>query len=359
MLKIKKYLFTTALKYLILNQLIILFLIIFLNIIELSRMMEGDNKNLYNFIYLSFLKIPSTINESSPFVIIISMSFLFKYLISYNELISMRNVGLSIFDIFQSIALCVFIYGLLILLLLNPLSALSEIKYDKFLDKKNPNLYSIKFLENSLWIKNKNINDAIQYINIEKFNIKDMLAENIKILLIDENNKNFIVAKEGKIDDQKFILYNANYFNIIDDSYEFKEILKINLNFSKDNILSSVVNYKNVPYYNYINHISTLKKFNLYSSSISLHYLSEILKPFFMVLLSFFVMGFSAKYKKNEGFFKVLFYAVLFGFCLYIFRELVNKITLTFNTNFIFSYLIIFIVPFIIGLYKVIQIEND
>ena len=70
-------------------------------------------------------------------------------------------------------------------------------------------------------------------------------------------------------------------------------------------------------------------------------------------------MGFSAKYKKNEGFFKVLFYAVLFGFCLYIFRELVNKITLTFNTNFIFSYLIIFIVPFIIGLYKVIQIEND
>ena len=206
MLKIKKYLFTTALKYLILNQLIILFLIIFLNIIELSRMMEGDNKNLYNFIYLSFLKIPSTINESSPFVIIISMSFLFKYLISYNELISMRNVGLSIFDIFQSIALCVFIYGLLILLLLNPLSALSEIKYDKFLDKKNPNLYSIKFLENSLWIKNKNINDAIQYINIEKFNIKDMLAENIKILLIDANNKNFIVAKEGKIDDQKFIL---------------------------------------------------------------------------------------------------------------------------------------------------------
>ena len=41
------------------------------------------------------------------------------------------------------------------------------------------------------------------------------------------------------------------------------------------------------------------------------------------------------------------------------FREIINKFTLTFDTNFIYSYLIIFIIPFLIGLYKVIQVEND
>ena len=78
-------------------------------------------------------------------------------------------------------------------------------------------------------------------------------------------------------------------------------------------------------------HVKTLKKFNLYYSTVSLYYLSEILKPFFMILLAFVVMGFSAKYKRNENFFKILFYAILFGFSFYVYKELVNKFTVTFK----------------------------
>ena len=88
MKKIKLYLLKTSLKFILLNQLIILFLIIFLNLIEITRVIENDNKNLLSFIYLSILKVPSTINETSPFIIIISTAFLFRYLITNNELIS-------------------------------------------------------------------------------------------------------------------------------------------------------------------------------------------------------------------------------------------------------------------------------
>ena len=359
MLKIKSYLLKITLKYIAINQLIILFMLVFLNIIELTRVMENEDKSILNFCYLSLLKIPATINETSIFVIIISTAFLFRYLISNNELISMRNVGFSIFDIFKPISLGVFIYGLAILLFLNPITAISEVKYDEFLNNKNENMYSINFSENSLWIKNINLDKGLFYINIEKFDIKKMIAENIKILSINNSGNEFFQSKNGVIKERNFLLYNVNYFNIADDSYMFKEKLDLKLNFSKENIISSVINYKNIPYYNYFNHISTLKKFNLYSSTIGLHYLTEILKPFFMILLSFVVMGFSAKYKRNENFFKVLFISVLLGFIFYILREVINKFTLSFNTNFIYSYLIIFIIPFIIGLYKVIQIEND
>ena len=102
-----------------------------------------------------------------------------------------------------------------------------------------------------------------------------------------------------------------------------------------------------------------MKKFNLYSSAVGLFYLSEVLKPIFMILLAFVVMSFSAKYNRNDSFFKILFHAVLIGFSFYIFREVINKFTITFNTNFLFSYFIIFFIPFIVGLYKTIQIEND
>ena len=117
MFKIKKYLLLSSIKYVLINQLLILFLIIFINLIELSRVIEKDNQNLFNFIYLSFLKVPSILNETSPFVIIISTAFLFRYLIKNNELIAMRNIGFSIFDIFKPISIGILFYGLFLLII--------------------------------------------------------------------------------------------------------------------------------------------------------------------------------------------------------------------------------------------------
>ena len=54
-------------------------------------------------------------NEIIPFVIIISMSFLFRSLINNNELISMRNIGYSIFDIFLPVSISVFTIGIFFL----------------------------------------------------------------------------------------------------------------------------------------------------------------------------------------------------------------------------------------------------
>ena len=271
----------------------------------------------------------------------------------------MRNVGFSIFDIFQPITIGVFLYGMLLLLILNPLTSITEIQYDKILNNKNEKLYSIYFSEKSLWIKNKNFDDGLSYINIENFDTQKMLAKNITILIVNDMKNEFIQSKSGNIKNKNFFLNDVNYFDISNNIYNYEKSKVLKLNFSKENILTSIINYKNIPYYNYLNHINTLKKFNLYSSSISLYYLSEILKPFFMILLSFVVMGFSAKYKRNENFFKVLFISLLIGFLFFILGEIINKFTLTFNTNFIYSYLIIFFIPFIIGLYKVVQIEND
>ena len=245
-----------------------------------------------------------------------------------------------------------------ILIILNPIATFANLKYDTHLNNDNNNMYSINFSENNLWIKNIN-NDGIYYINIKNFDIKKMLAKDIEILSINENKNEFFKSSRGEIIKKNFILYDVNRFEIYEDEYFYDDKYNMKLNFSKENILSSNINYKNIPYYNYMTHVKTLKKFNLYSSAISLYYLSEILKPFFMIILAFLVMGFSAKFKRNENFFKILFYAILIGFCFYILKEVTSKLTVTFNINFIYSYFIIFIIPFLIGLYKVIQIEND
>ena len=133
----------------------------------------------------------------------------------------------------------------------------------------------------------------------------------------------------------------------------------LDLNFSKNNIMDSIINYRNVPFYDYFNHTQTLQKFNLYSEEISLYYLSQIFNPLFFVMLAFVVVGYSAKFRRNENFFKILFFAILIGFVIFLLKEIIFKITLSYKINFLFSYFAIFMIPFLFGLYKVLQIEND
>ena len=71
--------------------------------------------------------------EIIPFVIIISTAFFYRNLISNNELISMRNIGYSIIDIYKPIGFCNFHYRFMFfLLIINPLSAsFFEKKFEK------------------------------------------------------------------------------------------------------------------------------------------------------------------------------------------------------------------------------------
>ena len=139
--KINIYLFNLKNKYLAINFLIISIFIIFINLIELSRIISEDDKSINNFVVLSFLKLPSILNEIIPFVTIISVAFLIRNLINNNEFISMRNLGYSIFDIFIPISIAVFIVGLFFLLIVNPLSVSMESIYDTTLDNNDSSLY--------------------------------------------------------------------------------------------------------------------------------------------------------------------------------------------------------------------------
>ena len=359
MKKINLYLFSLTNRYLLINFIIISMFIIFINLLELSRIIPQDEKNLFNFIYLSFLKYPSILNEIVPFVTIISVSFLIRNLVNNNELISMRNLGYSIFDIFQPIAIAVFFMGLFFLLLLNPLSVFMENKYDVKLDNKENSLYSIKVSDNEMWIKNEIDQFNSSFINIKNINLKNMNAKNIKILLINKNSNKFIIAENGKIENNMFLLNNVKYYDFRYEKYQSLEKYNLSINFSKDNILKSISKYKLVPFYNYINHSRTLSKFNLYSAEIGLFYLSEILKPIFVVIIAFVIVGFTAKFQRNENFFKVLFIAISIGLIIFLLKELISKLTISLSLNIFFSSIIIFLIPFLIGLFQIIRIENE
>ena len=357
--KINYYLFYLTNKYLITNFLIISILIIFVNLLELSRVISEDDKSMFNFVYLSFLKYPSILNEIIPFATILSITFLVRNLIRNNEFVSMRNLGFSIFDIFKPIAIAVFIMGLFFLFFINPLSVLMETKYDKKLNNRDNSMYSIKISNNEMWIKNEIDQQNSIFINIKNINLRDMSATNIKILLINEETNKFILAENGEFRNNIFALDNVKYYNFKKEEYKDLKNYNLIINFNKDNLINSISKYKLVPFYKYLDHSNTLSKFNLYSSEIGLYYLSEVLKPFFIVVLAFVILGFTSKFQRNENLFKILFIAISIGFLIFLLKEVITKLTVSLTLNFLFSYLIIFLIPLLIGLYQIIKIENE
>ena len=359
MSRINKYLSKLTLKYLLINTLIISILILFINILEISRIIDNSNNKLNSFLYLSVLKLPSVINETIPFIVIISIAFLYRNLISNNELISMRNMGFSILDIFKPIGITIFICGIIILCILNPITSFTENKFIEITDQKNSDIYSIKFIQNGMWIKNISKNEEKNYINIKDINLNNMIAKNIKILTISKNKKEVIIAEKGIIDKKNFILEQVLKLNIENNDYYESENHIIKLNFNRSDIIDSISNYKYIPFYKYFIHIKNLKKFDLYSNEISLYYISELLKPFFLIIIAFVVMGFSSKFRRNENFFKVLFISVLIGFIIFLFKIIIFNFTGKSNINFIYSYLVILILPLLLGLYQVVTIERN
>ena len=357
--KINIYLFIQTKKYLIINIFIISLFILFINILELSRVLKEDDIGFLNFLYLSLLKFPSILNEILPFVTIIGVAFLIRNLINNNEFISMRNLGYSIFDIFLPIAIAVFVLGLTFLFFLNPLAVFMESKYDLELDNKDKSLYSIKITDNEMWIKNEISKNKSIFINIKNIDLKNMQAHNIKILKINNTSNELILAKSGKIKENIFKLNEVKFYNFKNENIKNINSYDLSINFNEDNILNSISKYKLIPFYKYIEHSKTLSKFNLYSPEIGLYYLSEVLKPIFIVVLSFVILGFTSKFQRNENFFKVLFVAISIGFLIFLLKEIISKLTINLSINFFFSYFIIFFIPLFIGLYQVIKVENE
>ena len=150
-------------------------------------------------------------------------------------------------------------------------------------------------------------------MDLKNIDLKDMNAKNIQILQVNDNSNKFILAEKGEFRENLFILYDVKFYDFNNEMYDSLKTYNLIINFNKQNILNSISKYELVPFYNYFNHSKTLKKFNLYSPEIGLYYISEMLKPVFVVVLAFVIIGFTSKFQRNENFLKVLYYYKFVG----------------------------------------------
>ena len=345
-----KYFISLFFKKLLILSVIFFSLSFTLTIFEEITFLSKSTSAFYLPFMLAIFDAPTTLLEIFPFIILISAQLFFVELIKKKETEIIKINNLSNFYLIRLLALCSFLFGILIITVYYPIS--SKLK---FIYSDIKNIYSedgkyLKHLnDNGIWIKDE-IDDKIYIINgaekndpflkdvfISKFNKKFDLVENIFADKIDITSNEWVIENPIVFKDNRQIKLEENVI--------------INTHFNIEKINSS---FKNLNSFNLIQLID-IKKENMllgYSSQdIDLHFLKIMSLPIYFTILVIISSIIMINIKKNKPY----IFHVLLGISLSVIVYYINNIFNVFGlTNKIPIYLSIFFPMIFLGIVSIV-----
>ena len=345
-----KYFISLFFKKLLILSLIFFSLTFTLTIFEEITFLSESTSAFYLPFMLAVFDAPTTLLEIFPFIILITAQLFFIELIKKkeNEIIKINN--LNNFYLIKLLAICSFLFGILIITIYYPIS--SKLK---FIYSDIKNIYSedgkyLKHLnDNGIWIKDE-INNKIYIINGAEKN-----DPFLKDVFISEFNNNFdlienIFAAKIDITSNEWVIENPIIFK---DNRQIKleESLILNTHFNVEKINSS---FKNLNSFNLIQLIN-IKKENMllgYSSQdIDLHFLKIISLPIYFTILVIISSIIMINIKKNKPY----IFHLLLGISLSVIVYYINNIFNVFGlTNKIPIYLSVFFPMVFLGIISIV-----
>ncbi len=303
--------------------LIFVCLTILLSLFDEIEFFKFLNVSLFLPIRLTFLSIPNLIIELLPFVVFLSSMWYFVSIKSNKDLLSLKVFGFSNFKIISILTFSVFIFGILILVLINPVTSLMIKQYEYTKAKYSRDIdHLVSINKNGVWIK-ESINDSSRIIEAEK--VEDNYLFNVRVYTIDNNGSILkrIESKRVNIETNNWIFEDVKIFEKKRD-YKREQLNNYQFfsNFDSEKIMSL---YKN------LDTISFLSLLTEYDSLLEQGYkkdtLDEKLNVFFslpvflslmIILASIFTIG---SLNKSQNLYYILI-AIITCIIIFYFKDL-------------------------------------
>ena len=345
-----RYFITLFLKKLLILTIIFFSLSFILTIFEEITFLSESKSAFYLPFMLAIFNAPTTLLEIFPFVILISAQLFFIDLIKKkeNELVKINN--LDNFYLIRLLALCSFLFGLLIITVYYPIS--SKLKFIYF-DIKNiyskDGKYLKHFNDNGIWIKDE-IKNEIYIINgVTK---KDPFLEDV---FISKFNYNFelienIFTKKINITSNEWVIENPIIFKNNRQIQEDKTLI-LNTHFNIEKINSTFRNLNSFNLFQLINIKRENTLLGYSSEELDLHFLKIISLPIYFTVLVIISSIIMLSIKKNKPY----IFHVLLGISLSVIIYYINNIFDVFGlTNKIPIYLSVFFPIAFLGIISII-----
>ena len=319
---INKYLVVNYLK-IIANTILIFFSLgIILNLFEEIEFFKNLNQSFSLPFILSLSFIPTLIIELLPFIIFLASMFYFLQLKSNKDLLSIKLFGYSNLKIIIIVSLFAFLFGLFVLIAVNPVTS-SLVRY--YETEKSRHARDVDHLisinKNGVWIK-ENDNFGYKIINAKK--LEEDTLKKISIYFFDKNSNIIkrIESKSAVISENPWLMKNVIIYDLKNNSkeelntYEFKTEKLLN----KINSL-----YRNLNTISFIDLIKDYRELNKigYSKKLLNEQIHKFISlPFFLfimvVLASIFTIG---KVDTRHNYYYILL-SILVSVIVFYFKDL-------------------------------------
>ncbi len=231
-----------------------------LSLLEEVEFFKNLDTSIFVPLTLTALLIPSIIIKLLPFVIFISSMWFLLNLRNNKDLLNLKVLGYSNLKIFLIVALISFIFGWIILFMVNPITSTMVKYYEQTKAKYSRDVdHLISINKNGLWIK-ENIDTGYRIISANE--IKNNILKKITIINLNNNYQlvNKIYSETADISSNEWILNNVSILSFengvaeenlknnhtILSKYDYIKITSLFRNFDTMSFLDLLLNYEDL-----------------------------------------------------------------------------------------------------------------
>ena len=325
-----KYFIKLFFKKIVLLSLIFLSLAFILSLFEeITFFSDSSNSRFHLPFLITLLNVPATLLELFPFIILISTQLFFVEIIKKkeNELIKINR--LDNFYLIKLLALCSFLFGIIIISFYYPIS--SKLKFFYF-DIKNIYSEDAKYLKhysgNGLWIKDE-IDDEIYIINASSEN-KDKFLKNVFITKFDKNFDiiESISSKKVDISSNEWVIHSPILFKD-NKQIQLENDIKLSSHFNFDKINKSFRDLNSLNMFELIDLKKENKLLGYSSEEVDLHFLTIISLPIYLSIMVVIAAIIMLNIKRDKPYIFHVLLGILLSVIIYYINNIFNIFGLT------------------------------
>ena len=331
---------------------------IILNLLEEIEFFLNLNQSLMLPLILSLSFVPTLIIDLLPFIIFLSAMFYFLSLKSSKDLLSIKVFGYSNAKIILIIAFFAFVFGVFVLLVINPITS-TLVKYYE-VEKARHSLdvdHLVSVNKNGVWIKEID-ESGYKIINAKKLDGEILKKISIYVFDADNNFTKRIESESAIISKNPWVMKNVYI-------YDFKDNREYNLNnysFYTNKILEKINSlYRNlntISFLSLIRNYEQLKKKGYSKKKLDEQEHRFVSLPFFLFMMVVLASIFSIGTKTVKQNYYYILLSILISVAIFYFKDLSIALGETGKINLILSIWMPVILISLFCLIGVIQINE-
>ncbi len=323
--KLNNYLISNFSKFLFNTLLVAFCLGLILNLFEEVEFFKNSEESLILPVVLTLSYIPNLIFINlMPFIVFIAAMLFFISIKHNNELLTLKVFGYSNFKIISLISILSFAWGLLILILVNPITSNMVKYYEKTksnYSKDTDHLVTIN--RNGVWIK-ENKKDNLYIINADRLENNFLIDVSINVISNKNILKERIESKKADISLNTWKIENPKIFNFDEDgnmNFDKTENMEYQSFYNVEKLNSLFKNLDTISFLELLTENKNLIVRGYEKTTISEKINSFLALPFFLSLMTVLAAIFTIN-NRNSNNINYLMIAVLTCAVIYYMKDL-------------------------------------